>query len=257
MDKICGHGNTVCQCMIGKLNPLQVEIESLRAENRKLEALCGQYKTKWDMCDASGTRYFGELQGYKQSILDQAECIEEVKEFLEQAPFDFHNGNTDPTGYMDEGDVLGNEFLGKLIEQVEECQAKHKETIERLRKGGRRVGDLVFQNNKLKILANNKGLKVCMLTGGKYIWIQYEEFFNQSDKIDNQYQLIEKLLEVVEFYGNEKSWITKMPGVCDLIHEKDLEQLDDSNDLDWNTGGKKARAILQTDAVKQFRDTNK
>lgn len=58
---------------------------------------------------------------------------------------------------------------------------------------------------------------------------------------------IEKLLEVVKFYANEKNW--KMGEFGAYIDTKDLTQLIDADFID-RFGGKKARDVLKELEIK-------
>lgn len=58
-----------------------------------------------------------KIQKLETALLEADKGLENLLEFLEQAPFDFKNGNTCPNGIIDEGEVLGTTYLGELIEK--------------------------------------------------------------------------------------------------------------------------------------------
>lgn len=60
-----------------------------------------------------------------------------------------------------------------------------------------------------------------------------------------QAEKITLLEECRGFYASEYSWIRRWGTCCDLISEKDIEQLECSRGLDWNTGGKLARETAE------------
>ena len=59
------------------------------------------------------------LQAAMKTMLEYQDAFEELYDFLDKAPFDFKNGNTDPTGTTDEGEVLGYRYLKELLEKFE------------------------------------------------------------------------------------------------------------------------------------------
>ena len=57
------------------------------------------------------------LEAAEKTMLEYQDAFDELYEFLEHAPFDFKNGVTDPTGSIDEGEVLGFKYLTELLEK--------------------------------------------------------------------------------------------------------------------------------------------
>lgn len=63
-------------------------------------------------------------------------------------------------------------------------------------------------------------------------------------------KLIAELLEVVEFYGEKDNWRKNHQVQWALTHQDDVEK-----DQARQVGGKKARAILNSEIVKRFNET--
>ena len=59
----------------------------------------------------------GEISQLRKENKELTEAFQECFDFLELAPFDFRNGVTDPTGSVDEGEVLGSKYLCEILEK--------------------------------------------------------------------------------------------------------------------------------------------
>lgn len=111
-------------------------------------------------------------------------------------------------------------------------------------------GDCVFVCEEVEVTSSND------VTLEDIEQASYIEDENNLPNITRS-KLISDLLEVVEFYGDIKNWINATPSAPSEIYTE-------IDDCDWccevgnqPSGGKKARTILQSDAVKKFKEGKK
>jgi hypothetical protein len=73
--------------------------------------------------DIAPAEYRGQdlTNSVRKEIENPRAALTEVHEFIEHAEFDFANGNTDESGTVDEGNVLGYRALNRLDKQIHEA----------------------------------------------------------------------------------------------------------------------------------------
>lgn len=114
--------------------------------------------------------------------------------------------------------------------------------------------DLVYNEYKeLKSQLQAKDTEIERLNSFIKEFIYYEDnpdsFASMSERLEAKDALVKNLLDVVEFYGGNTNWHNNGHDVFTVIQFKDIEVFKDGS----RVGGKKARAILNSDEVKKFK----